>query len=63
MVEIRIAQDGARVIQQFREVIPCVHPWRFLVHDRDGVFGRIFDKAVTMLGGLHHKYRLEKIAA
>jgi len=49
-VNVTSSPSVAWVIQQLREAIPCVHPWRFLVHDRDGVFGRVFREAVKAFG-------------
>ncbi|MCX6603520.1 MAG: transposase [Acidobacteria bacterium] len=37
-------------LQQFRETLPCDHPYRFVLHDRDNIFSRALDKAVTGLG-------------
>jgi putative transposase len=37
-------------LQQLREALPGDHPYRFLIHDRDSIFSRKLDKAVTDLG-------------
>ena len=37
-------------VQQFREALPGDHPYRFVIHDRDGIFSRELDKAVTAMG-------------
>ena len=37
-------------LQQFREALPGDHPYRFVIHDRDGIFSRELDKAVTDRG-------------
>jgi transposase InsO family protein len=36
--------------QQFREALPDDHPYRLVIHDRDSIFSRKLDKAVTDLG-------------
>ena len=38
-------------LQQFQETLPGDHPYRFVLHDRDSIFPRELDKAVTRLGG------------
>ena len=61
-------------LQQFREALPGDHPYRYLIHDRDSIFSKDLDKEVvamgvrvlrtpSVLGGLHHEYRLVKEAA
>ena len=37
-------------LQQFREALPGGHPYRLSIHDRDSIFSRKLDKAVTDLG-------------
>ena len=37
-------------LQQFREALTEEHPYRFLIHDRDSIFSKNFDKAVTAMG-------------
>ena len=37
-------------LQQFREALTEEHAYRFLIHDRDGIFSRELDKAVTAMG-------------
>jgi transposase InsO family protein len=49
-VNVTSAPCTAWVVQQFREAVPCDHRWRFLIHDRDGVFGRVFREAVRAFG-------------
>lgn len=37
-------------LQQFRETFPGDHPYGFVIHDRDSIFSKQLDKAVTDLG-------------
>jgi len=37
-------------LQQFREALTEDHPYRFLIHDRDSIFSKDLDKAVTAMG-------------
>ena len=37
-------------LQQLRQAIPCDHPWRFLVHDRDSIFSKPNDEVVSRMG-------------
>jgi len=37
-------------LQQFREALTEEHPCRFLIHDRDSIFSKDLDKAVTAMG-------------
>jgi putative transposase len=37
-------------LQQFREALTEEHPYRFLIHDRDSIFSKDLDKAVTAMG-------------
>jgi putative transposase len=37
-------------LQQFREALPGGHPYRFVIHDRDSIFSKRLDQAVTDLG-------------
>jgi len=37
-------------LQQFREALTEEHPYRFLIHDRDSIFSKELDKAVTAMG-------------
>ena len=37
-------------LQQFREAIPADHSYRFVIHDRDQVFSKELDEAVTAMG-------------
>jgi transposase InsO family protein len=37
-------------LQQFREALPADHRYRFAIHDRDSIFSKELDKAVTELG-------------
>ena len=37
-------------LQQFRETLPGDHRYRFVIHDRDSIFVRQLDQAVTHLG-------------
>ena len=37
-------------LQQFREVLPHEHPYRFVIHDRDSIFSAFLDQQVTNLG-------------
>jgi len=36
--------------QQLREAIPADHGYRFLIHDRDGIFSPRFDRSVVNMG-------------
>jgi transposase InsO family protein len=37
-------------VQQFREAIPSDHRYRFLIHDRDGIFAKEVDETIKDLG-------------
>src|ERR1700737_3514200 len=37
-------------LQRSREALPAGHPYRFVIHDRDSIFSKRLDKAVTDLG-------------
>lgn len=37
-------------LQQLREAIPCDHPYRFLIHDRDSIFSAELDRSIVNLG-------------
>jgi putative transposase len=37
-------------LQQFREALPGEHRYRFVIHDRDSIFSKGLDQAVTDLG-------------
>ena len=37
-------------LQQFRQAVPGGHPYRFVIHDRDSIFSKELDKAVTDMG-------------
>jgi transposase InsO family protein len=37
-------------LQQFREALPDDHCYRFLIHDRDSIFSKELDQAVTDMG-------------
>jgi putative transposase len=37
-------------LQQFREALIEEHPYRFLIHDRDSIFSKELDEAVTAMG-------------
>ncbi|HEV8416868.1 MAG TPA: hypothetical protein VGQ49_24950 [Bryobacteraceae bacterium] len=37
-------------LQQFHEALTEEHPYRFLIHDRDSIFSKDLDKAVTAMG-------------
>jgi transposase InsO family protein len=37
-------------LQQFREVLPGGHSYRFLIHDRDSIFSKELDQGVTEMG-------------
>jgi putative transposase len=37
-------------LQQFREALTEEHPYRVLIHDRDSIFSKELDKAVTAMG-------------
>ncbi len=36
--------------QQLREAIPSDHGYRFLIHDRDGIFSSQLDQSITHMG-------------
>jgi putative transposase len=36
--------------QQFREFLAFDHPYRFLIHDRDGIFSRDVDQELKGFG-------------
>ena len=40
----------AWTLQQLREPIPSDHRYRFLIHDRDGIFSPLFDQSVSHMG-------------
>jgi len=37
-------------LQQLREAIPCDHPYRCLIHDRDNIFSKELDRSISRLG-------------
>ena len=37
-------------MQQLREAIPSYHGYRFLIHDRDGIFSPQLDQPITPMG-------------
>jgi len=37
-------------LQQLREAIPCGHGYRFLIHDRHGVFSQALDRSIENMG-------------
>ncbi len=37
-------------LQQFREALANDHPYQFLIHDRDSIFSKDLDEAVTAMG-------------
>jgi putative transposase len=41
---------AAWTLQQLREAIPSDHSYRFLIHDRDGIFSPLLDKSVSHMG-------------
>jgi transposase InsO family protein len=41
---------AAWTLQQFRETLIEEHPYRFLIHDRDSIFSKDLDRAVTAMG-------------
>ncbi len=41
---------AAWTLQQLREAIPSDHRYRFLIHDRDGIFSPHLDRSVSRLG-------------
>ena len=41
---------AAWTLQQLREAIPSDHDYRFLIHDRDGIFSPQLDQSITHLG-------------
>jgi hypothetical protein len=47
-----VTEDPTAVwtIQQFREFLAFDHPYRFVVHDRDGIFSRRLDQELSGFG-------------
>jgi hypothetical protein len=41
---------AAWTLQQLREAIPSDHRYRFLIHDRDGIFSSQLDGSITHMG-------------
>ena len=41
---------AAWTLQQLREAIPSDHSYRFLIHDRDGIFSPLLDNSVSPMG-------------
>jgi len=41
---------AAWTLQQLREAIPSDHGYRFLIHDRDGIFSPQLDQSITHMG-------------
>jgi transposase InsO family protein len=41
---------AAWTLQQLREAIPSDHRYRFILHDRDGIFSTRFDASVARMG-------------
>jgi putative transposase len=41
---------AAWTLQQLREAIPSDHRYRFLIHDRDGIFSPLLDQSVSHTG-------------
>ena len=41
---------AAWTLQQLREAIPSDHRYRFLIHDRDGIFSPLLDQSVSHMG-------------
>ena len=41
---------AAWTLQQLREAIPSDHSYRFLIHDRDGIFSPLLDNSVSHMG-------------
>jgi transposase InsO family protein len=41
---------AAWTLQQLREAIPSDHSYRFLIHDRDGIFSPLLDKSLSHMG-------------
>jgi putative transposase len=41
---------AAWTLQQLREVIPCDHQYRFIIHDHDSIFSAELDVSLTRLG-------------
>jgi len=42
--------SGSGTLQQFREAIPGEHRYHFVIHDRDRIYSRDTDAAVTVMG-------------
>jgi len=41
---------AAWTLQQLREAIPSDHGYRFLIHDRDGIFSPQLDQSISHMG-------------
>jgi hypothetical protein len=44
---------AAWTLQQLGEAIPSDHGYRFLIHDRDGIFSPQLDRSITHMGLRH----------
>jgi transposase InsO family protein len=49
-VNVTAHPTAAWTLQQFREAIPSDHRYRWVIHDRSGIFSRDLDQAVRFLG-------------
>ena len=54
-------------LQQLREGLPGDHPFRFLIHDRDGIFSReldiiVADMGVSVVQSTQHGFATHSIA-
>jgi putative transposase len=47
---VTIHPTAAWTLQQLREAIPSDHGYRFLIHDRDGIFSPRLDQSITHMG-------------
>ena len=52
-VNVTARPKAGWALQQFREVISEVKPYRFLVHDRDSIYSSEFDSALKAMGREH----------
>jgi transposase InsO family protein len=49
-VNVTAYPTAAWTLQQLREAIPSEHTYRFLIHDRDGIFSQALDQRMHNLG-------------
>ena len=52
---------AAWTLQQLREAIPSDHGYRFLIHDRDGIFSPQLDQSITHMGLRYSELLIEAL--